>query len=73
MVHLKIVKLTFNKITEGLGVKRDYTVAIKNFGLASKSGNLLGSFNFAQMHAFGIGVLRSCTTSLEVNITNLVT
>jgi len=53
-------------MTEGLGVKRDYKLAIKNFGLASKSGNLLAYFNMAQMHASGIGVLRSCTTALEV-------
>jgi len=50
-----------------LGVKRDYKLAVKNFGLASKSGNLLAYFNMAQMHASGIGVLRSCTTALEVN------
>jgi TPR repeat protein len=49
-----------------LGVKRDYKIAVKNFGLASKSGNLLAYFNMAQMHASGIGVLRSCTTALEV-------
>lgn len=41
-------------------------MAVKNFGLASKSGNLLAYFNMAQMHASGIGVLRSCTTALEV-------
>jgi len=51
-----------------LGVKRDYKLAVKNFGLASKSGNLLAYFNMAQMHASGIGVLRSCTTALEVHL-----
>lgn len=47
-------------------MKRDYKLAVKNFGLASKSGNLLAYFNMAQMHASGIGVLRSCTTAVEV-------
>lgn len=53
-----------------MGVKRDYKLAVKNFGLASKSGNLLAYFNMAQMHASGIGVLRSCTTALEVYYIN---
>lgn len=69
MIYNFIVKNNFKYwiFSEGLGVKRDYKLAVKNFGLASKSGNLLAYFNMAQMHASGIGVLRSCTTALEVN------
>lgn len=50
----------------GLGVRRDYKMAVKYFNLASQSGHILGFYNLAQMHATGTGVMRSCHTATEV-------
>ncbi len=53
-------------VAGGLGVRRDYKMALKYFNLASQSGNVLAFFNLAQMHATGTGVLRACHTATEV-------
>ena len=50
----------------GLGVRRDYKMAVKYFNLASQSGHMLAFYNLAQMHATGTGVLRACHTATEV-------
>ena len=52
----------------GLGVRRDYKMAVKYFNLASQSGHILGFYNLAQMHATGTGVMRSCHTAVEVSL-----
>lgn len=54
--------------TGGLGVRRDYKMAIKYFNLASQSGHVLAFYNLAQMQASGTGMVRSCHTSVEVGI-----
>ena len=51
----------------GLGVRRDYKMALKYFNLASQSGHVLAFFNLAQMHATGTGVHRACHTAVEVS------
>ena len=53
----------------GLGVRRDYKMALKYFNLASQSGHVLAFYNLAQMHATGTGVLRACHTATEVRTT----
>ena len=53
-------------VSGGMGVKRDYRMALKYFNLASQSGHVLAFFNLAQMHATGTGVLRNCHTAAEV-------
>ena len=53
-------------VTGGLGVRRDYKMALKYFNLASQSGHVLAFYNLAQMHATGTGVLRACHTATEV-------
>ena len=50
----------------GLGVRRDYKMAVKFFNLASQGGHVLAYYNLAQMHATGTGVLRNCHTAVEV-------
>ena len=50
----------------GLGVRRDYKMALKYFNLASQSGHVLAFYNLAQMHATGTGVIRACHTATEV-------
>ncbi|VDP02014.1 unnamed protein product [Soboliphyme baturini] len=50
----------------GLGVPRDYQVAMKYFQLASQSGHIMGFYNLAQMHATGTGVIRNCLTAVEL-------
>jgi len=55
----------------GVGVRRDYKMALKYFTLASQSGHVLAFFNLAQMHATGTGVLRNCHTATEVVSANL--
>ncbi|XP_076160693.1 HMG-coA reductase degradation 3 isoform X2 [Ptiloglossa arizonensis] len=50
----------------GTGVKRDYKLANKYFNLASQSGHVLAYYNLAQMHATGTGMMRSCTTAVEL-------
>ena len=54
--------------SDGLGVRKDYKMAIKYFNLASQSGHVLAYYNLAQMQASGTGMLRSCHTSVEVRI-----
>ncbi|KOB64433.1 putative Sel1l protein, partial [Operophtera brumata] len=39
--------------------------ANKYFSLASQSGHVLALYHLAQMHAQGLGVMRSCTTAVE--------
>ena len=55
-------------IPGGLGVRRDYKMAIKYFNLASQSGHVLAFYNLAQMQASGTGMVRSCHTSVEVSL-----
>ena len=50
----------------GLGVRREYKMALKYFNLASQSGHVLAYYNLAQMHATGTGVHRACHTAAEV-------
>ena len=52
----------------GNGVKTDYKLALKYFNLASQSGHVLAYYNLGIMHAYGMGMLRSCPTAVEVNI-----
>ena len=47
----------------GLGVRRDYKMAIKYFNLASQSGHVLAFHNLADMHATGTGMLRFSRSS----------
>lgn len=54
-------------ITAGLGVKRDYKMALKYFTLASQSGHVLAFFNLAQMHTTGTGTMRNCHMATEVS------
>ena len=51
---------------KGLGVRRDFKLALKYFQLASQSGNLLAIYNLAQMHAKGFGVARNCRLAMEL-------
>lgn len=53
----------------GIGVRRDYKMAVKYFNLASQGGHILAFYNLAQMHATGTGVLRNCHTAVEVKFT----
>lgn len=53
-------------LTAGMGVRRDYKLAIKYFNLASQAGNTLAIYQLAQMHAAGTGMIRSCHTAVEV-------
>lgn len=57
---------TLHYSVEGLGVKKDYKLANKYFNLASQSGHVLAYYNLGQMHAKGTGMLRSCTTAVEL-------
>lgn len=50
----------------GLGVRRDYKMAVKYFNLASQSGHVLAFYNLAEMHATGTGVPRACHTATEL-------
>lgn len=52
----------------GNGVKTDYKLALKYFNLASQSGHVLAYYNLGIMHAYGMGMLRSCPAAVEVNI-----
>lgn len=45
---------------------RDYKAANEYFNLASQSGHVLAFFNLAQMHATGAGMMRSCSTAVEL-------
>lgn len=54
-------------VIAGLGVRRDYKLAIKYFNLASQAGNTLAIYQLAQMHAAGTGMIRSCHTAVEVD------
>lgn len=51
---------------DGLGGKRDYKLANKYFSLASQSGHVLAYYNLGQMHAQGMGMMRSCPTAVEL-------
>lgn len=53
-------------ISGGIGVKRDFMLANKYFNLASQSGHVLAYYNLGQMHAVGLGMMRSCPTAVEV-------
>lgn len=48
-------------------MKADFKLALKYFTLASQQGNTLAFFYLGEMHATGVGVLRSCTTATEVS------
>lgn len=50
----------------GIGVRRDFKQANKYFSLASQTGHVLALYHLGQMHAQGLGVMRSCTTAVEV-------
>ena len=50
----------------GIGVRRDYKLAIKYFNLASQAGNTLAIYQLAQMNAAGTGMIRSCHTAVEL-------
>lgn len=54
------------KTVGGLGVKQDYKTANKYFSLASQSGHVLAYYNLGQMHARGTGMMRSCSTAIEL-------
>lgn len=54
----------------GTGVKRDFRLANKYFSLASQSGHVLAFFMLGQMHAVGLGMMRSCPTAVEVLYSN---
>lgn len=56
-----------NLLTGGIGVKRDFMLANKYFNLASQAGHVLAYYNLGQMHAVGLGMMRSCPTAVEVN------
>lgn len=58
-------------IIGGIGVKRDFMLANKYFNLASQSGHVLAYYNLGQMHAVGLGMMRSCPTAVEVTKINL--
>lgn len=47
-------------------MKKDYKLANKYFSLASQSGHVLAYYNLGQMHAQGTGMMRSCTTAVEL-------
>ncbi|CAH8562295.1 unnamed protein product [Dicrocoelium dendriticum] len=49
-----------------MGMKPDYKLALKYFTMASQQGNVLAFFYLGEMHATGVGVLRSCTTAAEL-------
>lgn len=51
----------------GIGVKRDFMLANKYFNLASQAGHVLAYYNLGQMHAVGLGMMRSCPTAVEVH------
>lgn len=51
----------------GIGVKRDFKLANKYFNLASQSGHVLAYYNLGQMHAIGLGIVRSCPLAVEVS------
>lgn len=61
------LKTKKTSITGGMGVRRDYKMAIKYFNLASQSGHVLAFYNLALMQASGTGMVRSCHTSVEVS------
>lgn len=50
----------------GIGVPRDFMKAYKYFNLASQSGHVLAYYNLGQMHAVGLGMMKSCPTAVEV-------
>lgn len=50
----------------GIGVKKDYKLANKYFHLASQAGHILAFYNLANMHASGVGMMRSCPTAVEL-------
>lgn len=41
-------------------------LANKYFNLASQAGHVLAYYNLGQMHAVGLGMMRSCPTAVEV-------
>lgn len=41
-------------------------MANKYFNLASQSGHVLAFYNLGQMHAVGLGMMRSCPTAVEL-------
>ncbi|KAG5449910.1 Protein sel-1 1 [Clonorchis sinensis] len=60
-------QLTLGRMFMGtLGAKADYKLAVKYFTMASQQGNVLAFFYLGEMHATGLGVLRSCTTAAEL-------
>ncbi|XP_067942796.1 protein sel-1 homolog 1-like [Watersipora subatra] len=61
--HLQLGLMYFRG--EG-GVKLEPKLALKYFNLAAQGGNVLGLFNLAQMHAAGMGVMRSCHIAVEL-------
>lgn len=63
--HCSLLSYIFN-FQGGTGVRRDYKLANKYFNLASQWGHILAYYNLAQMHATGIGMMRSCITAVEL-------
>lgn len=47
-------------------------MANKYFNLASQSGHVLAYYNLGQMHAVGLGMMRSCPTAVEVIVFNML-
>lgn len=41
-------------------------MANKYFNLASQSGHVLAYYNLGQMHAVGLGMMRSCPSAVEL-------
>ena len=62
-----MLKISSFILAGGLGVRRDYKLAVKYFNLASQGGHILAFYNLAQMHATGTGVLSNCHMAVEVS------
>jgi hypothetical protein len=52
----------------GLGVKKDYKLALEYYEAASNNANLDAIFNIARLHEKGRGVEKSLKKSYEYNI-----
>lgn len=61
-----LTSFTIRQFLDGLGGKKDYKLANKYFSLASQSGHVLAYYNLGQMHAQGMGLMRSCPTAVEL-------
>lgn len=63
-----IFYIIFIIVSGGIGVPRDFKLANKYYSLASQSGHVLALYNLGQMHASGMGMMRSCPTAVEVSL-----